>query len=97
MPFQISYANLARKACSPLRILVLIVPSGLAVFSAISLVIEKVRAALGEMNADQRKALELAYFQGLTHSEIAEKTGEPLGTIKTRIRSGLQALRARFA
>jgi len=62
-----------------------------------ALVIEKVRAALGEMNADQRKALELAYFQGLTHSEIAEKTGEPLGTIKTRIRSGLQTLRARFA
>ena len=62
-----------------------------------SLVIEKVREALGEMNEDQRKALELAYFQGLTHTEIAEKTGEPLGTIKTRIRSGLQLLRARFA
>ena len=62
-----------------------------------TLVIEKVRAALNEMNGDQRKALELAYFQGLTHTEIAEKTGEPLGTIKTRIRSGLQALRARFA
>jgi RNA polymerase sigma-70 factor (ECF subfamily) len=62
-----------------------------------SLVIEKVRAVLGEMNQDQRKALEMAYFQGLTHTEIAEKTGEPLGTIKTRIRSGLQMLRARFA
>ncbi len=62
-----------------------------------TLVIDKVRSALNEMNGDQRKALELAYFQGLTHREIAEKTGEPLGTIKTRIRSGLQALRARFA
>jgi RNA polymerase sigma-70 factor (ECF subfamily) len=62
-----------------------------------TLVIEKVRAALSEMNADQRAALELAYFQGLTHTEIAEKTGEPLGTIKTRIRSGLQVLRTRFA
>jgi RNA polymerase sigma-70 factor (ECF subfamily) len=62
-----------------------------------SLVIEKVRAALVEMSPDQRKALEMAYFQGLTHSEIAERTGEPLGTIKTRIRSGLQALRTKFA
>jgi RNA polymerase sigma-70 factor (ECF subfamily) len=62
-----------------------------------SLIIEKVRSVLGEMNADQRTALEMAYFQGLTHTEIAEKTGEPLGTIKTRIRSGLHTLRARFA
>jgi RNA polymerase sigma-70 factor (ECF subfamily) len=62
-----------------------------------SLVIEKVRVVLAEMNPDQRKVLELAFFQGLTHTEIAEKTGEPLGTIKTRIRSGLQQLRAKFA
>jgi len=62
-----------------------------------TLVIEKVRAVLAEMNDDQRKALELAYFQGLTHTEIADKTGEPLGTIKTRIRSGLQLLRAKLA
>src|SRR6202050_5436103 len=51
------------------------------------LVIEKVRNVLAEMNPDQRKVLELAFFQGLTHTEIAEKTGEPLGTVKTRIRS----------
>ncbi len=62
-----------------------------------TLVIEKVRVVLTEMNPDQRKVLELAFFQGLTHTEIAEKTGEPLGTIKTRIRSGLQQLRAKFA
>jgi RNA polymerase sigma-70 factor (ECF subfamily) len=62
-----------------------------------ALVVEKVRGALAEMNPDQRSAMELAFFQGLTHSEIAEKTGEPLGTIKTRIRTGLQQLRARFA
>ena len=61
------------------------------------LVIDKVRAVLAEMNADQRKALELAFFQGLTHTEIAAKTGEPLGTIKTRIRSGLQLLRTKLA
>jgi RNA polymerase sigma-70 factor, ECF subfamily len=53
----------------------------------------KVRGALQAMPAPQRAALEMAYFEGLTHSEIAGKTGEPLGTIKTRIRSGLLALR----
>ncbi|PYV78464.1 MAG: RNA polymerase subunit sigma-24 [Acidobacteria bacterium] len=57
---------------------------------------EKVRGALGIMPAAQRSALEMAYFEGLTHVEIAAKTGEPLGTIKTRIRSGLLALRKTF-
>lgn len=54
---------------------------------------EKVRGALGAMPSPQRSALEMAYFEGLTHTEIAAKTGEPLGTIKTRIRTGLLALR----
>jgi RNA polymerase sigma-70 factor, ECF subfamily len=54
---------------------------------------DKVRGALQEMPAQQRSALEMAYFEGLTHSEIAERTGEPLGTIKTRIRTGLLSLR----
>jgi RNA polymerase sigma-70 factor (ECF subfamily) len=60
-------------------------------------VIEKVRIVMNEMGPDQRTAMEMAFFEGLTHTEIAEKTGEPLGTIKTRIRSGLQLLRTRFA
>jgi RNA polymerase sigma-70 factor, ECF subfamily len=54
---------------------------------------DKVRGALQTMPSLQRSALEMAYFEGLTHSEIAEKTGEPLGTIKTRIRTGLTSLR----
>ncbi len=54
---------------------------------------EKARAALTKVPAEQRKVLEMAFFQGLTHTEIASKTGEPLGTIKTRIRAGLSALR----
>jgi RNA polymerase sigma-70 factor (ECF subfamily) len=58
---------------------------------------DKVRGALQGMPAPQRSALEMAYFDGLTHAEIAEKTGEPLGTIKTRIRSGLISLRKVFA
>jgi RNA polymerase sigma-70 factor, ECF subfamily len=53
----------------------------------------KVRGAMEAMSRDQRAALEMAYFDGLTHSEIAQKTGEPLGTIKTRIRTGLMSLR----
>jgi len=56
----------------------------------------KVRGVLSAMPSPQRSALEMAYFEGLTHSEIANKTGEPLGTIKTRIRAGLLALRKAF-
>ena len=55
--------------------------------------VEKVRAVLKEMPGPQRSALEMAYFEGYSHSEIAEKTKEPLGTIKTRIRTGLMLLR----
>jgi RNA polymerase sigma-70 factor (ECF subfamily) len=58
---------------------------------------EKVREILSAMAPSQRSALEMAYFEGLTHTEIAAKTGEPLGTIKTRIRAGLLALRKAFA
>jgi RNA polymerase sigma-70 factor (ECF subfamily) len=57
---------------------------------------QKVRGVLGTMPPPQRSALEMAYFEGLSHSEIAAKTGEPLGTIKTRIRSGLMTLRKSF-
>ena len=55
--------------------------------------IEKVRAVLATMPAEQRSALEMAFFEGLTHVEIAGKTGQPLGSVKTRIRSGLLAVR----
>jgi RNA polymerase sigma-70 factor (ECF subfamily) len=54
------------------------------------------RAAIAELPEDQRRALELAYFEGLTHPEIAERTATPLGTVKTRVRLGLMKLRERI-
>ena len=51
------------------------------------------QAALADLTPDERQAIEAAYFCGLTHAEAAERLNQPLGTIKTRIRSGLQKLR----
>jgi RNA polymerase sigma-70 factor (ECF subfamily) len=55
-----------------------------------------VASALAELPAEQREALELGYFGGLSQSEIAERTGQPLGTIKTRMRLAMQKMRSRL-
>ena len=52
-----------------------------------------VRAALDTLSAEQREVIELAYYSGLSHSEIALKLGQPLGTVKTRTRLGMMKLR----
>lgn len=56
-----------------------------------------VGSALHSLSAPQRIAIELSFFAGLTHLEIAERLGEPLGTVKTRIRLGIQHLRKRLS
>ena len=52
-----------------------------------------VRDALARLPREQRQTIELAFFGGLTHTEISEKLGEPLGTTKARIRRGMLTLR----
>lgn len=55
--------------------------------------IQQARQAMQNVSGEQREALQMAFFEGLTHTEIAERTGLPLGTVKTRIRSAVTTLR----
>jgi RNA polymerase sigma-70 factor (ECF subfamily) len=53
----------------------------------------RVRGLMGSLNPQQKRAIELAYFEGLSHSEIANALKEPLGTVKSWIRNGLLRLK----
>jgi RNA polymerase sigma-70 factor (ECF subfamily) len=72
---------------------VLLSNTNLALETERSVLMEKVRDVLRNLPLEQQKSLELAYFDGLSHTEIAEQTGDPLGTVKTRIRLALIGLR----
>ena len=56
-------------------------------------IVERVKKALKLLEANQRSAIELAYFEGLSQTEIAERMGQPLGTVKTWVRRALEHLR----
>lgn len=58
---------------------------------------EKLRNAIATLPVRQREAVEMAYFEGMSQTEIAVRTGSPLGTVKSRVRGALQALRELFA
>jgi len=57
----------------------------------------EVRGALRELPEEQAKVIQLAFFGGFSHSEIADMVGEPLGTVKGRMRLGMEKIRARLA
>lgn len=55
--------------------------------------VRQIHATVSSLPADQKRVIEMAFFSGLTHAEIAEKLNEPLGTVKARIRRGMLKLR----
>jgi RNA polymerase sigma-70 factor (ECF subfamily) len=57
---------------------------------------QRLRGAMAALPAEQREAVELAYFEGMTQTEIAARTGSPLGTVKSRVRAAMQSLKQLF-
>lgn len=57
---------------------------------------QRLRLAMATLPPEQREAVELAYFEGMTQTEIAARTGAPLGTVKTRVRTAMQYLKQTF-
>ncbi len=82
-----------RKPSDEIEEMTLASPLNLAEESERSLMMERARGVIVGLPTEQRKAIEMAFFDGLTHTEIAELTGDPLGTVKTRIRTALLVLR----
>lgn len=71
-------------------------PGNLEDDAARSQLIERLRGAMATLPPEQREAVELAYFEGMTQTEIARRTGSPLGTVKSRVRAAMQSLKQFF-
>jgi RNA polymerase sigma-70 factor (ECF subfamily) len=82
-----------RRPSDSVEDVVLASPFNLADDSERRLMMERAQKMIARLPEDQQKTLEMAFFDGLSHSEIAERTGSPLGTIKSRIRRALMTLR----
>ncbi len=82
-----------RKPTDPVDEVVLTSSTNLASEVERNSMMEKVRGVLNGLPAEQQKSVEMAFFEGLTHAEIATQTGDPLGTVKTRIRAALMSVR----
>ena len=82
-----------RRPSDPVDEVVLPANTNLASEAERNAIMEKVRKAMNALPLDQQKSLQLAFFDGLSHSEIAAQTGDPLGTVKTRIRTALISVR----
>ena len=82
-----------RRPTDPVDDVVLVAKGDLASDVEQNRMMEKVRGVLKDLPDGQQQLVEMAFFEGLTHSEIATRTGDPLGTVKTRIRSALTTLR----
>lgn len=82
-----------RRPSDPMELFALPSATNLASEAERSVLIERIRSAMHSLPAEQQKSVELAFFEGLSHSEIAHQTGDPLGTVKTRIRLALLSLR----
>ena len=82
-----------RKPTDSVEDVILASPQNLASEAERNTMISKVRGYMLGLPPEQQKSIEMAFFEGLSHTEIAAKTGDPLGTVKTRIRLALLSLR----
>jgi RNA polymerase sigma-70 factor (ECF subfamily) len=85
-----------KRPLDPIEDMMLAAPCDVGDEAERNTIVDRARGVLYRLPPEQRKTLEMAFFDGLTHAEIAEMTGDGAGTVKTRIHSALMALRRAF-